>query len=49
MAEGPVAIVSAATVQLYIVYGLKDVTEIDVIVDVRMCVSPVCMATRVTS
>ena len=32
--KGPVATVSAATVQLYVVYGLNDVTVIDVVVDV---------------
>ena len=41
--------VSAATVQLYVVWGLSDVIIMDSATDVRMCISPVSNATSVIS
>ena len=47
--DGPVAMVSAATVQLYVVNGLRDAMVRERATEVLMWISPVSIATRVTS
>ena len=49
MVKGPIATVSAAMVQLYVVNGLSDVTKMIGAVDVRICISPLSESLRKTS